>query len=1049
MSPSDHCRLASRAAYAAGLSVLFYVVPLHAEPPAAWREDAGLHALHFLGKSTGWAVGDHGVALQTKDGGRTWDLRPVPTEVSLRAVWFVTDKVGWVAGGTTIPYTGVETGVVFRTDDGGTTWRQANVVPIPRVHALRFFNPDDGVAAGAASPECPSGVLTTSDGGETWKPIQTGTVINPSGWRAAAFPEPGRAAVVGPQGRRSVVGEGQLIPPRAPTPGLRGLNAVCLVDSLAGWAAGDGGLILRTETGGLVWQDPPTQPPKEVRDLFDFQAVAAVGEKVWAAGRPGSVVWHSADGARSWNAQPTGTTLPIASVRFMNEKDGIAVGAMGLILRTTDGGTTWEGVRASDRRAAALAVASRPDGVSFPLVATLSGDQGYRSVVVSPVRRDIGPAGAERPNLDLRLQDAVVAAGGGAAVTDWPLPLSIPGIDREQDSLVAEWNRRTEGDLERVLVERLVTAIRTWRPDVVVLDEAMPGDAAADLVSRAASLAVDAAADATRFHNHRQAGLGPWQVKKLYVRAMNGGSEDASIDRDAVLSRIGVPAADLAEFAAARLEGADTAHEPKECYRLVQIRSGPPQAGPFFAGLAIAPGTAARRDVGEPVDQPSASRSANRQRNFRNVVGTLEDPRRAAETLAQIDELTAGLSPSQAARQLHFLADAHRRRSRWDLAEQTYLALVERYPQEPPAPEAMTWLLRLWTGAEPVWRRMKDKGTITERGVGSVATLEARLDTAFRLVEHGVVALTPEQIEAAGLGPDPLVTSRAAGAVRIDVAQRWDDATAMHWNRQALKLGGLIRRVDPALFSAPEVQFPLATAVRNGGGSAAAYLQRFAPDLAGGGWQSAAASELVLARPGGSTQVTTAICKRTPQPPNLDASFSDPCWQAAKEVPLRSDADAPLPEGALALLAHDAEFLYLAASLPRVPGRPAPTIELTGRSHDADLGDHDRLVFALDVDRDYSTSYRFAVDHRGQTKDDCWGDPAWDPKWYVATDGEEDRWRIEAAIPFAELGPRPPAAGEVWAISLGRVAPAVGVQGWPRPNDGEPRPESFALMRFE
>lgn len=1018
--------------------------------PVSWRDDADLHAVYFNGRTIGWAVGDHGAALRTSDGGRTWEPRPVPADVSLRAVYFLTDKIGWAAGGATVPFTGLQTGTVFRTDDAGATWRSVNTGPLPRLHAIRFFIADEGVAAGAAAPDAPSGVFRTADGGETWTPISTGTVRNLAGWRAAAFPAPGRGVVVGPRGRRAIVGDEQLIASREPTPGLRGLSAVTMLDALNGWATGDGGVVLRTTDGGLVWQDPPAALPQEARDLFDLAAVAATGQHVWVAGRPGSVVWHSADAGRSWQPQWTGSPLPIEAIRFSNETEGVAVGAMGLILRTTDGGTTWEPIRAGDRRAALLAVAPRPDRISFPLVATLSGDQGYRSVAILPVRHDLSAADADSPNLDLRTHDAVVSAGGNAAVTDWPLPLATPGLDRDQDALVAEWNRRTEGNLQKVLVGRLVASLRTWRPDVVVLDEPPAGDAAADLLIQAAKLSVSQAADPTSHLEHRRAKLLPWTVKKLYVRSRDGKTGEALIERDAVLTRLGVSAADLADFAAARVDSFDPMSKAAEAYRLEPLGESAAPAAAFFAGLALAPGSPARRAVAEPTPDSRLTLLANRQRTIRAYAEkSLDDPRQAAGLLAQIDEITAGLAPASAAKQLHLIAESHRRHSRWDLAEQTYVALIERYPAEPPGREAMTWLLRLWTGAEPVWRRMKDKGTTTERAAASTETLEARIDRAFLLAEEGIAAATPKQIADAGLGPDPLTVSKSAGAIKVDAAVRWDDATVTRWHHEALRLGGLIRRVDPALFATPEIQFPLAAAVRSGGGSSLAYLRRFAPDLAGSGWQPAAAAELALAQPDRPAEVSTALCRRAPRPPQLDAVFSDPCWQSAKEVRLISDPSASLPGGGLTLFAYDDKFLYVAASLPRVTGRPAPPIELAGRTHDADLTPHDRLVLTLDTDRDYATFFRLGVDQRGHTSDDCWGDLAWDPKWFVAADGDDDRWRFEAAIPLAELGPRPPMKGELWSVSLARIVPAEGVQGWPRPCDGEPRPESFGLLRFE
>ena len=74
----------------------------------------------------------------------------------------------------------------------------------------------------------------------------------------------------------------------------------------------------------------------------------------------------------------------------------------------------------------------------------------------------------------------------------------------------------------------------------------------------------------------------------------------------------------------------------------------------------------------------------------------------------------------------------------------------------------MIWLLQLWTGSEPVWRRMKDVGTKTTRATGSVATLATRIEQAFHMAEQGTPGVTENEIAAAGLGPDPvqLVTAR-------------------------------------------------------------------------------------------------------------------------------------------------------------------------------------------------------------------------------------------------------------------------------------------------
>ena len=61
-------------------------------------DDANLHAVQFLGKNTGWAVGDRGVIRKTEDGGRTWQFVASPVDCPLKSICFLTNQIGWIAG---------------------------------------------------------------------------------------------------------------------------------------------------------------------------------------------------------------------------------------------------------------------------------------------------------------------------------------------------------------------------------------------------------------------------------------------------------------------------------------------------------------------------------------------------------------------------------------------------------------------------------------------------------------------------------------------------------------------------------------------------------------------------------------------------------------------------------------------------------------------------------------------------------------------------------------------------------------------------------------
>ena len=103
----------------------------------------------------------------------------------------------------------------------------------------------------------------------------------------------------------------------------------------------------------------------------------------------------------------------------------------------------------------------------------------------------------------------------------------------------------------------------------------------------------------------------------------------------------------------------------------------------------------------------------------------------------------------------------------------------------------------------------------------------------------------------------------------------------------------------------------------------------------------------------------------------------------------------------------------------------------------------------LDVDRDYVTYYRITIDQRGWTNDDLWGDMSWNPKYYVAAEGDEATWRFEVAIPWKELVPSAPAPDTIWAASVVRTVPAHGVQSWTTPVTSRPRMETGGLLKIE
>lgn len=109
------------------------------------------------------------------------------------------------------------------------------------------------------------------------------------------------------------------------------LTAVHFPTAQLGWAVGHGGVILHSVDGGLTW-----------RKKLDGRQVAALISSRYAGRAPtGNDEAESVlDDAR--RLADEGPLHPFLDVWFEDEKTGYAVGAFNLILRTEDGGASWQ-----------------------------------------------------------------------------------------------------------------------------------------------------------------------------------------------------------------------------------------------------------------------------------------------------------------------------------------------------------------------------------------------------------------------------------------------------------------------------------------------------------------------------------------------------------------------------------------------------------------------------------------------------------------------------------------------------------------------------------
>ena len=1090
-------------------------------PPAAWQDDASLHAVCLAGDTGAFAVGDHGAIWASTDGGRTWRLQRSGVAAPLYDVFFLSRREGWAVGGETEPYTLRPRGVVLHTRDAGATWevlQPAATSPealadtatesettrldsgrtkprpetgaghaLPRLRRVRFFTPLLGLAAGAAPQSGLGGLFRTTDGGHTWEPLPSD---NPTEWLAADFPNLETGALAGLRGETTRFREGTLEPGRNPPLGLRGVYDLSLADGRGGWLAGDGGLLLATTNGGLVWQAPEANLPDGVAALFDFRAVASRGPKVWVAGTPGSVIWHSADFGENWTAQPTGQALPLTGLAMDESGRGCAVGALGVILQTSDGGERWEVVRGERRRAALWQLLGRASDTRLAVPVDYAGEQGFRTVLEALAREDLPQATRSAADWPLRFAEAVPRAGGAVGETAWQFPLAVPGLERDPEALWAEWNRRNENKLEEVLTGHLVRQLRTWRPSVVVLER--PRDALTRLLRERLLVAVEQAADPTRWLVQQElAQLEPWTVDRVYEELPAGSTGAVQLDRHAALPLWGLSATAATRLAEGSLRSEPAPAPARVAWQIIHSRAGldpnPPRAG-FFAGLQIPPGSPARRNTREAgADAEALARQVRRQRNFEAVSErAVAQPAQAARLVANLPALVEGLPDAVGADVLGGVVQRYRETGQWDLAELTLVELARRYPEEPAGWHASRTLVQWWSSSELAWRRLARDGTRSGQLVGNPEAtreaLTAALDEWQRQSRRASATLFDENLDVAvdpasgqptesppgdrtaantpaggdgraaggaASGGRPGGVTLAGGALEQDF-----EGQLRYWQGQAVRVARQLERRAPAVHDEPAVLLPLAAAFRRQGfdDRAQAMLARGATALGTGPWALPSQAESWLATRQAPPEFPLVRAAGTSEPPLLDGVLSDKCWQRADELRLRFPPEAArLPGGgpALVFLCHDDEYLYWAGSLPKRPGGPVANDAPPRRRHDATSDAADQVSLLLDLDRDLHTGYRLVIDHQGQTGDLCLEDPTWNPKWFVAVSSDKTHWRFEAAIPWRELAAVAPAPGTAWLVGLVRSVPAVGLESLSFPATPLPRPESYGLLVVE
>ena len=255
---------------------------------------AWLHAVYFLDSDRGWAAGSRGTLLSTHDSGKSWQVKPQPTEDAIRDIYFADDVNGWLLCERNIydlKTNDEQRAYLMKTTDGGEHWQRVNLrganIDARLLRAL-FTRSGRGWAFGEGGA-----IYTTPDSGASWIRLQA----------------PTRYLLLGGD----------------------------FIDENRGWLVGAGATILQTSDGGETWRRGTLPAAASVR----FNAVSFVdARRGWSVGSDGAI-YRTDNGGRSWQPQASGVVADLLDVKFLDAAEGWVVGAEGTLLHTSDGGMHW------------------------------------------------------------------------------------------------------------------------------------------------------------------------------------------------------------------------------------------------------------------------------------------------------------------------------------------------------------------------------------------------------------------------------------------------------------------------------------------------------------------------------------------------------------------------------------------------------------------------------------------------------------------------------------------------------------------------------------
>lgn len=965
--------------------------------------DACLNGLAILSADRLCSVGDSGTILLTENAGRTWSIIRSPTTANLNDVHFFDSEHGIAVGGSIGSFTRMSRGVILRTSDGGKTW-QSVPTDLPCLLGVSH-NASYYICWGHFDPKHQTSVFISSDRGASW----IGAELPLGHAQTAAVDDFGWIIGIDSLGR--ILSE-NLFNRRLQNSGSGQTAVRSLLHTGEQWIAGGDFGRLQASSDGMQWSELNLPLSTEARRLCQWRSICRFGSNLWVCGSPGSIVLHSADRGATWKILSTRHSLPLEEIRFLDEQRGWAVGPLGRILATRDGGESWYEQRAGGRRAGVLGIASTVAEIPWSALAASAWDA--RTTTVSAV---------------VRAADLVERAGFQPTQTSQLLQLSrqfgIYGYVYPQIADIQSAAQRSSSP------QQLAALLATWRPELVMSCPSRGDEGLADgLMS-----AIELVKHASRTPVFQELGLTDHDVQKL-VTCTEDESRQYSEQSRRVLNALGLAIWDiLSPLPPKILEEADSSS-----LRTLWSQSNNLASQTSLTGaVALSPST----DRGVSVETLGNYQLVmGRIHRRKSLDRLLEDKSDDQHWGSQVDFVLRNLPAHEIAPSAWSLAD---RLSQAGDLSRTQIVL-ERLIQHAPASDAASWAM---------------VELLTLQGSDEVQAWQSSLEKSAQfnpiLAVRHAHALSEDPRQAAKVLTDPWSVSPfsevgsdlVVGASATQSAQDQPAAiNAIARPQEWFAKYSQFTQFDPGIHDRIDLQFLAQRMAQQMPQADASVWQqlnslRKATQLVG--WQQIANQEYLLSNHQIADARLLALAAPASQRPTLDGQLSEDCWHALPGIQMYQ-LDNGQSSGNIHW-AYDSDFLYVALSCPKSSKEPASFVQ-RNRRYDSDLGQTDHVELTLDTDRDYLSTIQLAIAADGQTYDRCLGMQEFNPKWHVSVDNSAQAWTAEIAIDLRFLTTRTNLSGQAWAMTAKRSHGLQTTHSWGHLRTTLPLPESAGLLVF-